>query len=460
MTAHATIPRMSSRREPPPGRSFAARPPRVGNRSGLPAAWALVIAALIAIAACGPSVAVPSPTSSAAPTSSSTATGPSPSPTTPPDPATIYAAIEPQVVEIRGLTPKASVEPKLLDDAGIKKLVKDSFSKDNPPEIVAANGRLLTMLGLLDPTASLQDLYIELLGSQVAGLYNPDDKQLYVVSKSGGLGPTEKVTFAHEYTHALQDQNFNLKGLALDQIGEGDRAIARLSLVEGDATLLMSYWATAHLTQAETLQMLGESLDPETTRVLTEMPAVLRESLLFPYTSGLSFVQGLQAGGWQAVNDAFGKPPASTEQVLHPDKYAAGEAPVVVDLPDDLAKRLGAGWKVGLEDTLGEFQLLVWLANAGGGKGAATSLAAADGWGGDRVALIDGPGGATAVAISTTWDTTNDAAEFATAAKLVVGGLADPGDVLAPVDGKTVTVVIASTSDLVGRVENVLGLAG
>jgi hypothetical protein len=452
---------MFSRREPPPGRSFAARPHRVGKRAGLPAASALFTAALIAIAACGPSVAVPSPTSSAGPTSSSTSAGPSPSPTTPPDPATIYAAIEPQVVEVRGLMPKASVEPKLLDDAGIKKLVKDSFSKDNPPEIVAANGRLLTTLGLLDPTASLEDLYIELLGSQVAGLYNPDDKQLYVVSKSGGLGPTEKVTFAHEYTHALQDQNFNLKGLALDQIGEGDRAIARLSLVEGDATLLMSYWATAHLTRAETLQMLGESLDPETTRVLTEMPAVLRESLLFPYTSGLSFVQGLQAaGGWQAVNDAFGRPPASTEQVLHPDKYAAGEAPVVVDLPDDLAKRLGAGWKVGLEDTLGEFQLRVWLANAGGGKGAATSLVGADGWGGDRVALIDGPGGATAVAISTTWDTTNDAAEFATAAKLVVSGLADPGEVLAPVDGKTVTVVIASTSDLVGRVESVLGLAG
>lgn len=452
---------MFSRREPPPGRYFAARRSRVGDRSGRPAASALALAVLLAIAACGPSVAIPSPTPSAAPTPAPTAGGPSASPTTPPDPATVYAAIEPQVVEIRGLTPKASVEPKLLDDAGIKKLVNDSFSKDNPPEIVAANGRLLITLGLLDPTASLEDLYIELLGSQVAGLYNPDDKQLYVVSKSGGLGPTEKVTFAHEYTHALQDQTFNLKGLALDQIGEGDRAIARLSLVEGDATLLMSYWATAHLTQAETFQMLGESLDPETTRVLTEMPAVLRESLLFPYTSGLSFVQGLQLpGGWQAVNDAFAKPPASTEQVLHPDKYAAGEAPVVVDLPDDLAKRLGAGWKVGLEDTLGEFQLRVWLANAGGGKAAANSLTAADGWGGDRVALIDGPAGATAVAMSTTWDTAADAAEFATAARLVVSGLADPGDVLAPTDGKTVTVVIASTTDLVGRVENVLGLAG
>jgi hypothetical protein len=420
----------------------------------------LALVAVVAVAACGPAVATPSPSVSAAPTASA-AVGPTASPTPPPDPATIYAAIEPQVVQVRGLQPKATVDPKILDDAGIKKFVQDSFSKDNPPELIAANDRLLTTMGLLDPTASLGDLYIDLLGSQVAGLYNPDDKQLYVVSKSGGLGPTEKVTFAHEYTHALQDQNFDLKGLALDQIGEGDRALARLSLVEGDATLLMSYWATTNLTQAETFQMLAESLDPETSRVLNEMPAVLRESLLFPYTSGLTFVQGLQIpGGWQAVNDAFAKPPDTTEQILHPEKYADGEAGVVVDLPDDLAKRLGAGWKVNFEDTLGEFSLKVWLANAGGGKGAAGAQTAAAGWGGDRVALLDGPNGATAVAISTTWDTPIDASEFAATAKLVVGGLPDPSDVLALVDGKTVTVVIASTSDLVGRVENVLGLAG
>jgi len=461
--ARATIPRMFSRRVPMPGRSRPAARFRLGSpQSRGASASVLAVVALIVVTACGPAVGVatPTPTTSAAPPASQV-TGPSPSPTTPPDPAAIYADIEPQVVEIRGLTPKASVEPQLLDSAGLKKLVTSSFAKDNPPEIIAANGRLLKMLGLLDPAASLGDLYVELLGSQVAGLYNPDDKRLYVVSRSGAIGPTEKVTFSHEYTHALQDQNFNLKGLALDEIGQGDRALARLSLVEGDATLLMSYWATAHLSQAETFQMLGESLNPDATKILTDMPAVLRESLLFPYTSGLQFVQGLQiAGGWKAVNDAFAKLPASTEQILHPDKYAAGEPPVAVALPSDLATRLGAGWKVGLEDTLGEFSLKVWLANAGGGKGASTATAASAGWGGDRVMLLDGPDGATAVAISTTWDTPADAAEFATAAGIVVDGLANPGGVLAPVGGKSVTVVIASSADLVGRVENVLGLAG
>src|SRR4029453_13571164 len=98
-----------------------------------------------------------------------------------------------------------------------------------------------------------------LLGSQVAGMYSPDDKELYVVSRSGKLGPTEKSTFAHEFTHALQDQNFGIDSLDIDEVGEGDRGIARLSLVEGDATLAMTYWQLENLSQMELLQMIGES---------------------------------------------------------------------------------------------------------------------------------------------------------------------------------------------------------
>ncbi len=433
---------------------FTRRGPQLGRR----VVAAFIVIALVATG-CGPDVVVTSPSPTVAATTGPSA--PASSPTPAPDPATVYAAIERQVIEIRGLQPKAPVEPTILDDAGIKKLVKDSFTKDNPADVMEANDRLLTLMGLLDPAASLEDLYIELLGSQVAGLYNPDDKKLYVVSKSGALGPTEKVTFSHEFTHALQDQNFDLKGLALDEIGQGDRGLARLSLVEGDATLLMSYWASANLTQAETFQMLAESLNPENTKVLNGMPAVRREQLLFPYTSGLNFVQGLQgAGGWPAVNKAFGSPPASTEQILHPDKYAAHEVAAAVDLPSDLASRLGAGWKVTLEDTLGEFSLRVWLANAGGAKASATAVAAAAGWDGDRAVVLEGPAGADAAAISTKWDTAADATEFATAARLALRGLAHPGDVLALSGTTTVTVVIGATADVVGRVEAVLGLAG
>lgn len=445
---HATIPPMTSPRLPVAGtRSVRARR-KVGLASVAHSAFVAFLC--VTLAACG--IAGPTPRPSA----------PTASPTTPPDPATVYAAIEEQVRAIRGLEEKAPVQPKVLDEAALGAYVKEQFRKDNPEALVKANERMLKVLGLLPADASLEDLYISLLSGVVAGLYNPRDKTLYVVSRSGGLGPTEKTTFAHEYTHALQDQNFGLAGLQLDAPGQGDQGMARLALVEGDATLLMTLWQIDHLSQAELLQLLGESLDPAVTGPLEKMPAVLRESLMFSYTGGLNFTQRLQSGGgWAAVDAAFGKPPASTEQILHPEKYDSGEAPTVVDLPNDLAARMGSGWSLGLEDTLGEFQLKLWLANAAGGVATDQTDAtkAAAGWGGDRVAVLDGPGGVTAVALSSEWDTASDAAEFAAQAKLVVGSLTGAGTVVASNGGTRVLVILAPSNDAVDRLSSVLGPA-
>ena len=226
-----------------------------------------------------------------------------------PDPAAVYAQIEADVQQIRQLSAKTPVEPKLLDEAGLKANVTASFQKENPPELVAANQRISELLGLIPQGTSLEALYLKLLASQVAGYYDSDTKELYVVSRSGGLGPTERISFAHEFDHALQDQNFGLDKLQLDTIGEGDRGLARLSVAEGDATLLMSLWAAQSLTPAELLQMLQEANDPAQAAILAEMPAVLKDTLLFPYTSGAALVQSVQAtGGWAAVDDAVHRP--------------------------------------------------------------------------------------------------------------------------------------------------------
>ena len=79
------------------------------------------------------------------------------------------------------------------------------------------------------------------------------------------------------------------------------------------------------------LALVQAGSDPEQTKILDAMPDILKETLLFPYTSGLNMVLAAQtSGGWPAVNAMFARPPASTEQVLHPDKYAAAEAPIAV----------------------------------------------------------------------------------------------------------------------------------
>ena len=133
----------------------------------------------------------------------------------------------------------------------------------------------------------------------------------------------------------------------------------------------------------------------------------------------------------------------------------------IVDLPDDLAARMGAGWSVGLEDTLGEFQLKLWLANAAGGVATnqADATKAAAGWGGDRVAVLDGPGGATAVVIRSEWDTASDARSSLPRPSSSSPSLSGSGDVLAAAGGTRVTVVLAPDAGLVSRLESVLGSA-
>jgi hypothetical protein len=421
-----------------------------------------VAALALTAAACGPAT----PTATAPPSATATAASPAPTPSGPalsptpaPDPATVYRAIEAQVVEIRGLQPTKEIEPQVLDEAQLKVRIEKSFHEDNPPELIAANERLLKAMGMFPEDASLSGLYLELLGSQVAGFYSPEDDELYVVSRSGGLGVSERVTFSHEFTHALQDQHFDLEGFDLAAVGEGDRSLGRLSLIEGDATLSMSLWLQQHLTPVEQAELVRVSLDPVALAILEKMPPILRESLTFPYDAGFRLViQIYSAGGWKAVDEAFAKPPASTEQVMHPEKYTANEAPVVVDLPDDLATRMGAGWKVGLEDTLGEFQLGVWL--RGALKRVAPGDEAAAGWGGDRVVLLQGPNNAWAIALVTEWDTAADATQFADAAGEALSTL-DAQTALGHASGTNrVGLLFASDGATAVQLDAIVGLTG
>ncbi len=147
--------------------------------------------------------------------------------------------------------------------------------------------------------------------------------------------------------------------------------------------------------------------------------------------------------------------------MLHQDKLASREAPVKVTFPANLANRLGSDWSVPLQDTMGEYQLGILLRDAGGAD-SATSTEAAAGWGGDRIALIEGPDGATGVALDTMWDTAEDAGQFSAALDGLVGKLHAAGRsaaVLTPAAGRVVLVTAESDATL-GRIANVLGLAG
>ncbi len=417
--------------------------------------------ALVA-AACGSSTTSASPSASVAASPPDTAapsgSAPSATPSEGVDPKTVYATIEAQVQELRGLTAKNPVDPKLLDEATLKTNLAASFARDNPPELVAATQRLYELLGLVPPGTSLKDLYLKLLGSQVAGYYDSDTKELSVVSRSGVLGATEKVTFAHEFDHALQDQTFGLKNLQLDAVGQSDQGLARLAVPEGDATVVMSLWAQ-NLSGAEIVQMLKDAQDPEQTKVFAQMPEILRDNLTFPYLSGQTMIMAAQAkGGWAAVDALYTHPPASTEQVLHLEKLASGEAPIAVSFPKDLAARLGTGWSVDMTDTLGEFDLDVWL-KAAGKIDDAIATEAAIGWGGDRVVLVTS-GDRAGVVLDTRWDSAKDATEFAAAAQSALAAIGGHGALIAIPGTRRVTVFVATDDPTISALGSALGLAG
>jgi hypothetical protein len=389
-------------------------------------AAALILAASTVGCASGPS---PSPTAApptAGPSSTPVASpvpGPSGGSTLPPDLAATYEGIAAQVSAIRGLDTPSHVEPVVIDGDVLKRNLEAEFNQSNPPAEIDKTQQELLLLGLLPAGESLAQDYLDLQGSQVIGYYDPKVKKLFLVSRDGGLGPLEEVTYAHEFTHELQDRHFNLDSLGLDTIkDDSDRVLAILSLVEGDAVSVQTTWMIQNLTAADLAAVSLAAADPVALAVLARTPQVLVETSLFPYQSGAAFVGQLLAnGGYAKVDAAFGHLPASTEQILHPAAYLADQAPIAVSLPSGLAASFGSGWSAAAEDTLGELQSRVWLRQ--GGVLGDVARVAAEGWGGDRLELLEGPGGASAVVWLTTWDTAADAGEFDAAARTAIAGL-------------------------------------
>jgi hypothetical protein len=388
---------------------------------------AMLTAALIA--GCGTSGPTSDPT--AGPTTSSPAATavPSPSLESARPAVEIYAEIRTAVEAIRGLSPTAAVEPVLIDEAQLRTNLAAEFDAAQTPQQLADTEAMLEALGLLPKGASLRQLTLDFQAGQVAGYYSPEKDQLFVVQRTEGVGAVAESTYAHEFTHQLQDQHVDLEALGTAVADQSDRSLARLALVEGDATSVQATWMTANLNAKEMGEILAASLDPAAVAALQNAPAFLRDTSIFPYQEGFAFVSGLLAKGqYAAVDAAFADPPDSTEQILHPEKYATREDPIKVAIRGDLAKAVGPGWSLATQDTLGELLLRIWLAEGGVPPG--TARAAAAGWGGDRAVLLRGPGGATCVGLATVWDSAAEATEFLAAVHSITVSAAGPGAIV------------------------------
>ncbi len=354
--------------------------------------------------------------------------------------------IEDQVIQLRGVQPARAVERKLLTSDDLRIKVTDEFLADYTVEEAQVDSKLLFLLGLLPQDFDLRQLYIDLLNEQVAGYYDTELEQMVIICEDG-FGGVDRLTYAHEYAHTLQDQRFDFEtSLAYtDAACEADsqRCVGTQALFEGDATLLQEQWLRQYATEQDLKDML-QFFSSFAMPIYESAPEFIQADFSFPYLQGLFFVRSLYLqGGWAAVDDAYMNPPRSAEQILHPERYPRDE-PVLFESPD-LSPLSDIGWEVVLEDALGEWVLRNMLEVHLPEEDAETSAA---GWGGDLVLLLENTSvGEAGLLLLIQWDTMRDAHEF-------VSGFKQYGELrFGEADQVSSTSAVWSSGDLGASIE-------
>ncbi|RME47115.1 MAG: hypothetical protein D6795_14535 [Deltaproteobacteria bacterium] len=316
-----------------------------------------------------------------------------------------------RVAEIRALPFKEPVKRAVKRRPEIEAALRAKILEDYTPEEIVQQTRALARWGLLAPETDLLKVYLDLLTEQVAGFYDPKVKTFFLAD---WIDPAmQEPIIAHELTHALQDQHFDLEKRIVRDRENDDRSLARMALVEGEGVAVMFDFLLTpigmHFADLPNLTPLIEQqmgLAETTFQKLGGAPRIVREELLFPYTAGAGFVQAaLQRGSWKRIDAIYEDLPLSTEQVLHPARYfEERDLPIELSLAP-LEERFGAAF---FRNVLGELGFRV-LFEAYFERETAARLA--EGWDGDRFLAWD-VDGAVALASISAWDSLADAIEF------------------------------------------------
>jgi hypothetical protein len=337
--------------------------------------------------------------------------------------ATAAARVKAKLVTLRGLRFSSAVPVQAVTAEEARKLLERELRAQYSVDELARLSRVYVALGLLPQGSDLERAYLELYAHQVAGFYDPIERRMVLVENAtapdlltrvvGGVLRRDfagELVLAHELTHALQDQHYGLDVSRTD-LGEDDAALARHAVYEGDATLagFGVVLGTLKPSSAVSLAAKLEGVPGQLARAYPEIPDAIRESVIFQYVAGVNFVSwAYQRAGWEGVNALLARPPLSTEQILHPEKYfMRAEYPLSVKL-GGTSPYVQAGWQSAEEATLGEFTIQV-LGDQFLSRTRAAAMAA--GWDGDRLLALS-RGEDIALVWLTAWDTEKDAPEF------------------------------------------------
>jgi hypothetical protein len=303
-----------------------------------------------------------------------------------------------------GLTFKTPPRSALRSREQVRAYLIGKLDEELPPERMRGLEAAYRLFGLLPDTLELRKLLLDLYAEQVAGYYDPDSATLFGVA--GADRAQLRLVLAHEMVHALQGQYLPLDSI-LESTSNNDRLTAAQSVLEGQATLASIEVLTPGQGVTRTPQfweMYRDQVRQQQSAmpVFARAPLVVREALIFPYLDGAEFMHWWRTSGPRDTLPYGPRMPVSTEQILHPERYARRDEPVPLAFaPADSG--------IVYEDVLGENEIRVLLATLAGSDEVQTVVPI--GWGGDRYRVYDTPGGP-ALVWYVVWDDQRSADRF------------------------------------------------
>jgi len=320
-----------------------------------------------------------------------------------------------ELTEISGMPLHHKVPCDFISKANINEFLKKRVKDVAKPDEIRAEELTLKKFGLVPQDFDLAKNTVDLLTEQAAAFYDYDKKKLFITETTPS--ESQEPVLAHELSHALADQNYNLGKFIRQGRQSDDGSTARLAVMEGQATWLMAEYLARKNGQSlkdspGLVQMMSNPSDASGQfPVYENAPLYLRQSLVFPYTKGMLFQNAVfLRDGQYSFAEVFQKPPLSTQQILHPEKYFQGVKPTDPDLPDP---HLPHGYKGLVSGSLGELEHHILLEQY---SGAATAAEIAPHWRGSNFELSENKKAARVVLLySAEWDSDQIAQRYFTA---------------------------------------------
>lgn len=361
------------------------------------------------------------------------------------------AAIAEKVGEFRGLKLETEIHKGLRNRDELRQILIERLAEEVSDEDVENEAKVFKKLGLLPEDLNYRQTLLDVLTEQIAGFYDQHAKELYIME--GIPLDLQRPAMAHEIFHAIQDQHFDIKRMVepISNRENGDFALARSAFIEGDASMVMIDFSLyeegvlphgaiqsvidipmmamvlEQLTRQDIgalQQLLPDDADPDSMPVdpnsvadtaLGKAPRMLQKMLTFPYFAGMQFIIEARKGhDWERVNAIYENPPVSSEQILHPERYFAGDEPILLDFE---TAPVMAPQTLIYDTTLGEYQMRLTLEEHLQDPQAQRAYDAIIdramlGWGGDRLRAYEPAPGEVVLTHLSVWDSQLDAAEY------------------------------------------------